>query len=187
MTSGAIWDSPGLPTTTSAPSTHWSRAIPLWLRRRVNSTQWEVSKSTMPRRIIEATCCVNAWKRKGHAAHFSSEVGVQFSPKFAGHKPSTLRTARGHRNLGDLSPACEDRGSSDIFNAQGTSICNRLPMVEFAYPWFFLLIPGIPLLIVWWRQGPRRGLAFPGTEALADLPPGKSRLAQRGALLLRCA
>src|SRR5262249_7892337 len=52
MRSGMIFDVPGQPTTTSAPSTHCSSAMSLWFSRFVNSTTCDVSKSRTPSLIM---------------------------------------------------------------------------------------------------------------------------------------
>src|SRR4051812_36518404 len=52
MRSGDSFDSPGQPMTIFAPSTNCSLSSPIWLRRRVNSTQCEVSKSRRPSLIM---------------------------------------------------------------------------------------------------------------------------------------
>src|SRR5262245_17172320 len=53
--SGESFDSPGQPMTIFAPSTNCSLSLPIWLRRLVNSTQCDVSKSRMPSLIMGGT------------------------------------------------------------------------------------------------------------------------------------
>jgi Ca-activated chloride channel family protein len=51
-------------------------------------------------------------------------------------------------------------------------------MCEFANPLFLLLLPLVPLLMYWWLRQRRGALRFPDTGLLADLPPGRGRVAR---------
>lgn len=57
----------------------------------------------------------------------------------------------------------------------------------FAHPWALLLLAALPLLVWRWRRRHRASLTLPAAGALAALPPGRSRGAERGGLWLRVA
>src|SRR6266478_6534066 len=51
-----ILESPGHPATIFAPSIQSAAPVPTWFSRWVNTTTWEVSKSTRPTRIMGSSC-----------------------------------------------------------------------------------------------------------------------------------
>lgn len=58
-------------------------------------------------------------------------------------------------------------------------------MLTFANPWLLLLLPLVPLPVWWWLRRRRPAVRFPDTALLAALPPGRSRLARWGGVILR--
>ena len=55
----------------------------------------------------------------------------------------------------------------------------------FSHPLALLLLPLVPLLLWWWRRRGRGTLRYPSVGLLSRLPGGRSRWAQRGAVILR--
>ena len=58
-------------------------------------------------------------------------------------------------------------------------------MPTFAHPWFFLLLPLVPLVLWWWLRQRRTALRYPALVLFAGLPPGRSRVARWGGVGLR--
>jgi Ca-activated chloride channel family protein len=60
-------------------------------------------------------------------------------------------------------------------------------MPEFSQPWLLLLIATVPVLVWTWLRRRRGALRYPNTAVLAELPPGRSRLARWGGAGMRAA
>src|SRR6516165_9064480 len=53
-------------------------------------------------------------------------------------------------------------------------------MPQFTHPWFLLFASPVPALAWLWLRRRRGALRYPSTAILAELPPGRSRLARWG-------
>jgi Ca-activated chloride channel family protein len=60
-------------------------------------------------------------------------------------------------------------------------------MIEWAHPWFLLLVLAVPPLIAWWLRRRRRALRYSETDWLAPLPPGRGKFIRWADVGLRSA
>lgn len=58
-------------------------------------------------------------------------------------------------------------------------------MFHFAYPWFLLLLPAVPLVVWLWLRQKRGSLLYPDVGLLAGLPAGRTCLARHWGAALR--
>ncbi|MBL8792782.1 MAG: VWA domain-containing protein, partial [Planctomycetia bacterium] len=60
-------------------------------------------------------------------------------------------------------------------------------MPSFAYPWFLLLLPLVPLIVWRWVTRPRPAIRHSSTDLLVKLPGGRERWVQRVGIIVRSA